>query len=428
MMTSSSQVVKVRSEKIAACMTCPICNKFFRDATSITECLHTFCRKCIYNKITEDELNSCPVCDIDLGCAPLEKLRADHILQDIRAKIFSSTKREAKEPEAVPSVTLPARRKERSLSSLVNTPNISSQTVMTRRRKPVARRASASRESTFSIEEPGKKVEDQPESSSSPVNLSKMLRNQKQNSYAAETSDQHMPNKGSEHRTEPLDGMNDLWKPLTRLVEAAGITKLNKSNSQGSVAQSAPSPISDDEAHVPKAKVKERGNKKFHDDENWLAPVPSGSVKPRKMRGGRRKKAVASEGLNISGQAVVDAASSKCERRVTPIWFTLVASEDQEGDAPLPQIPSRYLMIKDVNLPVSFIKKYLVQKLDLKSEAEVEITLQGQPILPNLRMHNLIDLWLQTAPTSERVKTSVGSSAKDFVMLICYGRKVAQTS
>ncbi|KAG2332914.1 hypothetical protein Bca52824_004094 [Brassica carinata] len=47
------------------------------------------CRKCIYyEKITEDEIECCPVCDIDLGGAPLDKLRPDHILQDLRAKIF----------------------------------------------------------------------------------------------------------------------------------------------------------------------------------------------------------------------------------------------------------------------------------------------------------------------------------------------------
>jgi len=35
------QVVKVQREEIAACMTCPLCNKLFRDATTISECLHT---------------------------------------------------------------------------------------------------------------------------------------------------------------------------------------------------------------------------------------------------------------------------------------------------------------------------------------------------------------------------------------------------
>lgn len=36
-----SQVVKVQRKKLAACMTCPLCNKLVRDATTVSECLHT---------------------------------------------------------------------------------------------------------------------------------------------------------------------------------------------------------------------------------------------------------------------------------------------------------------------------------------------------------------------------------------------------
>lgn len=37
--------------------------------------LETVCKKCIYNKITREELDCCPVCKVYLGCAPLERLR-----------------------------------------------------------------------------------------------------------------------------------------------------------------------------------------------------------------------------------------------------------------------------------------------------------------------------------------------------------------
>uniref|UniRef100_A0A7N2LWJ5 E3 ubiquitin protein ligase DRIP2 n=1 Tax=Quercus lobata TaxID=97700 RepID=A0A7N2LWJ5_QUELO len=78
---------------------------------------------------------------------------------------------------------------------------------------------------------------------------------------------------------------------------------------------------------------------------------------------------------------------------------------------------------RDGSLPVSFIKKYLVQKLHLASEAEVEILLRGQPVISTLQLHNLVDLWLQAAPSSEGINTSVGSSAKNFVMVLSYCRK-----
>lgn len=34
------------------------------------------CRKCIYEKFSDDDVDSCPVCDINLGCVPVEKLRS----------------------------------------------------------------------------------------------------------------------------------------------------------------------------------------------------------------------------------------------------------------------------------------------------------------------------------------------------------------
>jgi hypothetical protein len=45
------------------------------DACFFILIFETVCRKCIYKKITDEELESCPVCDTELGCSPLEKLR-----------------------------------------------------------------------------------------------------------------------------------------------------------------------------------------------------------------------------------------------------------------------------------------------------------------------------------------------------------------
>eukprot|EP00258_Populus_trichocarpa_P046565 XP_024462584.1 E3 ubiquitin protein ligase DRIP2 [Populus trichocarpa] len=388
------QVVKVQKERIAACMTCPLCNKLFREATTISECLHTFCRKCIYMKITDEELDSCPVCDIKLGCSPLEKLRADHSLQDLRARIFPSKRKKAREPatvssvpedvpsvpeavmavpEAVPvqesehSVPLIGRRKERSLSSLVvSTPKISVKSVLTgKRSKSVARK----RESPIPVEEQIKKMDDYYESLSSPETLRKI----------AQTKRQEI------------------------------IVQIKKLDAQ------------EEEAQALKTSIKEHGDKsKVIGAESNSTSSPSGSVKPRRLQAMRQKR----EGFNIPAQAAVD-ANSKCDRRFSPIWLSLVASDEQEGVAPLPQISSCYLRVKDGSLPVSHIKKYLVQKLGLVSEAEVDILLLGQPVASTLQLHNLVDWWSQTASSSERIQTTVGSSAKDFVMVLSYGRKVS---
>ncbi|XP_020967631.1 E3 ubiquitin protein ligase DRIP1-like [Arachis ipaensis] len=50
------------------------------------------CKKCIHHKIIEEELEHCPVCDLDLGPKPLEKLRHDESMQSIRNTIFPPRK------------------------------------------------------------------------------------------------------------------------------------------------------------------------------------------------------------------------------------------------------------------------------------------------------------------------------------------------
>ncbi|CAL5353704.1 unnamed protein product [Camellia sinensis] len=427
----SNQVVKVRRETIGSCMTCPLCHKLFREATTISECLHTFCRKCIYKKLLDEESECCPICNINLGCVPLEKLRPDHNLQDVRINIFPFKRRKVKAPEVAASVTLPVRRKERSLSSLVvSTPRVSTQTAMTgRRSKAIARKASSVRSSSFPTEKPVKKeedsVEDHPESLSSPETLTKLTQNIRQNSSNAETSRRLEPEKVTENGAETWEGKVDLWKPLNFLVEVANRSKSSKYTSQGSVAKSEPLHATDIERHIRKTKVKEhKAKSRVKDEKDSTDPVSLDTIKPKKLRRIRTKKAAAFGEFGVSPQAVLDAASAKCERRIGPIWFSLVASEDQEGHAALPQISSSYLRIKDGNVPVSFIQKYLMRKLDLASEDEVEIKCMGQSVLPTLELNNLVDLWLQIDSTSQRIPASIGSSAKDFVMVLAYARKV----
>ncbi|RYR01039.1 hypothetical protein Ahy_B06g079903 isoform B [Arachis hypogaea] len=395
----ANRVVKVKRETIAACMTCPLCNKLFREATTISECLHT---KCIYDKITDEELECCPICNIDLGCVPLEKLRPDHSLQDVRAKVFPLKGRKVtKTPEpAAPSVPLPARRKERSLSSLVvSTPRVSAQATMTGRRTKPTRKAGSLRSSSFSIEKSIKKeeevLEDHPGSSSSPDTSNKFAEDTRQSSSPREGS-QPLPNKGTENGAESWDAKLDLWKPLNCLVEVASRSKSFKSNAQGSDAKPETIQVNETDSQVLKIKNKENKRKgKTEDEKTSSCPVSSDTVKPNKSRRVRRRKEPPFGESGILPQAVLDSNSSK-HLRSCPIWFSLVASENQEGDAPLPQIPSSY----------------------------IEIKCMGQPVLPTLRLQNLVELWLDSAATSQRIPATIGSSAKDFVMVLAYARKV----
>ncbi|XP_012069761.1 E3 ubiquitin protein ligase DRIP2 [Jatropha curcas] len=419
-----SQEVKVQREKLVSCITCTLCNKLFRDATTISECLHTFCRKCIYEKIAEEELDTCPVCNINLGCAPLEKLRVDHCLEDLKAKLFPSKREKAKAPAVVP---LQGRIKERSLSSLVvSTPKVSEKSFLPGKRlKSIARKNPGLRESYLFDHKPVKKVDDSHDMSlSSRETLWKIAQTKRQvHNSTSEPSKKKKKNEDKKESTEPCEGKADFYKPLNCLVEAANKSKLNKCDPlETFVKMQLPGPAQK-EVQALKVDVKENGyNSKANGDENNDSSYPStsiNSVKTKKLQG---IQAAVSEGSIIPALAVVS-ASSKFDGRFNPIWFSLVASDDQEGDVPLPQISSCYLRVKDGSLPVSYIKKYLVQKLGLASEAEVEISLHGQPVISTLQLHNLVEWWLQMTPTSI-IQTTVGSSAKDFVMVLSYGRKV----
>lgn len=108
--------------------------------------------------------------------------RVDHNVQDLKAKLFPLVRKKIKAPEAMPSVPLPGKRKERSLSSLgVSATRLSAHSgLIGRRIKCTARKCLALQESTlfvdqpFNREEDDKKVEDCPVSLSSPEPLFKI--------------------------------------------------------------------------------------------------------------------------------------------------------------------------------------------------------------------------------------------------------------
>lgn len=102
--------------------------------------------------------------------------RADHNVQDLRAKLFPLQIKKAVAPEAVPFVPLLGKRKERSLSSLgVSTPSVSAQSgLIGRRMKSAARKRHSLQESTHSVDRPVNEVEDDKTMEDSPVTLSSL--------------------------------------------------------------------------------------------------------------------------------------------------------------------------------------------------------------------------------------------------------------
>ncbi|CAM0151132.1 unnamed protein product [Urochloa decumbens] len=96
-LADADEVVMVRRSAVARCLTCGLCGGTLRDATTVSECLHSFCRKCIMKKYEDEDTTLCPTCSTDLGCDPLEKLRADHSLLCIRLMLFPVKRRKVEE-------------------------------------------------------------------------------------------------------------------------------------------------------------------------------------------------------------------------------------------------------------------------------------------------------------------------------------------
>ncbi|KAG8062792.1 hypothetical protein GUJ93_ZPchr0003g16469 [Zizania palustris] len=409
----------VKRELLARCMTCPLCNRLLRDATTVSECLHTFCRKCIYKKLNDEEVESCPVCKIDLGCTPVEKLRADHNIQDVRSKIFPFKRKKIRAEEVAAPISLPSKRKERSISSLVvNTPIVTPTGLTGRRTRAVARKAAALRGLGPVIDDPVKKEIDNGEkhaqNSSLPTNSGKAQQTRRQMPSNTEASN-YSSNKDTEgDHKELADKADELWRPLNCLVEAANRTKSFRSNPQNPVVKREQLSDSPGSTSANKTKARDHLQKSKIEDDKKDVPL----LKRKNQRTGRRRE------LHAPSDERPDVAATQIEKKLNSIWFSLIASFEQEGDPPLPQIPFHYLRIKDGNICASSIQKYLMQKLGLPSEAEVEINCCGQLVSPTQPLCSLVELWLKGRST-ETTQTMFGSPAKEFVMVLTYGRPKA---
>ncbi|XP_062214318.1 E3 ubiquitin protein ligase DRIP2-like isoform X2 [Phragmites australis] len=309
------------------------------------------CRKCISEEFVNKEVCCCPTCSIDLGCAPMEKLRADHSLQYVRSKIFPFKRQKVEAPEVTSPVTSPIKRKERSLSSLtIHAPQVSIQKYLTKRRTKISCLRNISLHSTL---------------------------------------------RGS-NITKKVGG----WRPLGCQFRATKNKKSLRSNSED---------------------VNKTENKS--DDPVDGTPASQAKTKKQLTRCGNLEKRTGSKKLLIlkGKQKKIKAKLPSKKRRLRALWFYLVAAFDQKGQPPLSQVPAKFLRIKDVDLPASFIQKYLVQKLNLSSESEVELLCGGKPVSPGMTLHDLADCWLDKGPKG-RVRSSVGTPATGFVATVFYGR------
>ncbi|CAK8572123.1 unnamed protein product [Lathyrus sativus] len=479
-------------EKVSSFFTCVLCDRVLRNATVISECLHTFCRECIERKIVDENLNHCPTCNVDLGGSPLDKLRTDKNTMALISKVLTSTRKYFETNENVVSTQVVTNKRKNSQSSsqskakkakrdskkfkkevkkgkkilqeprqlqeeVLITPqapktqaseiavaadvkNDAKQqrgieildevsTILSARKAKNVARKKFIRTELDSTSQPDKVTSDGKKDDFFPrlETFTETPKIRFKSSSKPESSNQKsvLKNVSSDKAEIRKEKAAAVSEPLNWFVETANADKsLNDSTLQGNgvIPMLVDSSDNDNSRSVSKVDVNKHCSHQTEagGDQNESGPSKSSSLKfkIKRVDTNQEKRVRFSEDLNLPAPP-----ETETKKEFGPFWFSLIASKDREL-GPLPQISSHYLRVKDGSLTVSYIKKYLVQKLDLASEAEVEILLGGKPVYCSMQVQNLMEMWLETMSKKEMIETSVGSSAEDFVMVLSYGRKV----
>lgn len=80
-------------------ITCYLCKGYLIKPTTVTECLHTFCKSCIVQHF--EDSNDCPKCGIQVHeTNPLEMLRCDNTLEEIIFKLVPGLREKEEHQEA----------------------------------------------------------------------------------------------------------------------------------------------------------------------------------------------------------------------------------------------------------------------------------------------------------------------------------------
>jgi len=91
--------IKFELRQVNPHIVCKLCAGYFIGATTIMECLHTFCKSCIVKHFANS--NKCPTCEKTIHeTNPLEMLRQDRTIQNVVFKIIKNLQEDEKEKEA----------------------------------------------------------------------------------------------------------------------------------------------------------------------------------------------------------------------------------------------------------------------------------------------------------------------------------------
>jgi hypothetical protein len=73
----------IKTDELISLLKCHLCCGILRNPTTINECMHSFCKSCIYKWFCSSNSpakNSCPDCGVKLGGRPLDTLIFDNSL------------------------------------------------------------------------------------------------------------------------------------------------------------------------------------------------------------------------------------------------------------------------------------------------------------------------------------------------------------
>ena len=75
--------------KLLKLLKCPLCDGFYRTPYTINECMHTFCRSCIFKYFASSiQREVCPICETKIGGRPMDSLIFDNNLDSLLNILF----------------------------------------------------------------------------------------------------------------------------------------------------------------------------------------------------------------------------------------------------------------------------------------------------------------------------------------------------
>ncbi|CAK9153565.1 unnamed protein product [Ilex paraguariensis] len=116
------------------------------------------------------------------------------------------------------------------------------------------------------------------------------------------------------------------------------------------------------------------------------------------------------------------------QRPQSGLWFTLRSLINREGEG-LPQVPKAYIRVKDENVTIFMVKTYLVTKLGLPNESEIDISCMGEKLLQSETLKHVRDhIWLPRLVESVNSETTSIENYNDMsvnhLMPLDYGRRL----